>query len=93
MDDYKQKYTYWKQHAIDQEVVKSLAAINSDEQLQEAFGSDLSFGTAGLRGIMGAGTNRMNVYTVCRATQGVALYMRSLGKTSCAITYDSRNNS
>ena len=61
MDDYKQKYTYWKQHATDQEVVKSLAAINSDEQLQEAFGSDLSFGTAGLRGIMGAGTNRMNV--------------------------------
>lgn len=93
MDDYKQKYTYWKQHATDEEVVKSLAAINSDEQLQEAFGSDLSFGTAGLRGIMGAGTNRMNVYTVCRATQGVASYMRSLGKTSCAITYDSRNNS
>ena len=49
----------------------------NDEQIEEAFSSDLAFGTAGLRGIMQAGTNRMNIYTVARASQGLADYIIS----------------
>ena len=63
--------------------------------LVEAFYTDLEFGTGGLRGLMGAGTNRMNAYTVAQATQGLANYMLEAvpSGASIAIAYDSRNNS
>ena len=66
----------------------------SEPEINDAFYRDLEFGTGGLRGIMGAGTNRMNVYTVCRATQGLCNYLKSQSKlSSVAIAYDSRINS
>lgn len=70
--------------------------IDSDpKELEDAFYKDLSFGTGGLRGVMGAGTNRMNIYTVSMATQGLANYINSAvsGEKSVAIAHDSRNNS
>ncbi|MCM1289539.1 MAG: phospho-sugar mutase [Corallococcus sp.] len=94
MSDYKQTYKFWLEHASDAAVHSGLRAMARDEaKIEDAFYKDLEFGTAGLRGIMEAGTNRLNVYTLFRATMGVARYMQSHGMTSCAITYDSRNNS
>ncbi len=89
---YKQEYDKWCKYAADEQTQKELRAM-SEEQRKEAFGGELSFGTAGLRGIMSAGTARMNVYTVYRATEGLARYMDAHGYKSCAVTYDSRNNS
>ena len=66
----------------------------SEEEIASAFGSDLKFGTAGLRGVMGAGTDRMNEYVVRRATQGLADYLNeNYDAPTVAIAYDSRNNS
>ena len=94
MSDYKQVYNFWLEHATDAGVYADLRAMARDEDnVKDAFYKDLEFGTAGLRGIMEAGTNRLNVYTIFRATMGVARYMQSHQMTSCAITYDSRNNS
>lgn len=92
MNDYKQKYQLWQQKAVHPEVQQSLRNMGDDD-VKNAFSSDLSFGTAGLRGIMTAGTDRMNVYTVYRATEGVARYMQTHGLRACAVTYDSRINS
>ena len=84
-------------HSVD-EITKAQAILmmEDEEQLQACFGSSLSFGTAGLRGIMGPGTNRMNVNTVCRATKGIGDYIVSLGKEymdrGVVIAHDSRNN-
>ncbi len=94
MTNYKQKYEYWLQNAKDEEVRKSLAQMEgNDEEILNAFFKDIEFGTGGMRGIMAAGTNRLNVYTIFGATIGVAKYMQKHGMRSCAITYDSRNNS
>lgn len=94
MSDYKETYKFWLEHATDASVHSGLRAMARDEaNIQDAFYKDLEFGTAGLRGIMEAGTNRLNVYTIFRATMGVAHYMQSHEMSSCAITYDSRNNS
>lgn len=94
MKEYFARYEIWKNNAKDQDVLNSLAQMQNDEEkMQDAFYKDIEFGTAGLRGIMEAGPNRMNVYTVYRATIGVAQYMKKHGYSSCAITYDSRNNS
>lgn len=74
--------------------VSQLVSTHQTEELQDRFGSSLVFGTAGLRGIIGAGTNRMNVYTVRQATEGLARYIRrQLGNTPCnvVIGYDSRH--
>ncbi len=90
--DHKQKYLQWVTNAKDEQIARQLRTM-SENEIKEAFSGDLSFGTAGLRGIMSAGTARMNVYTVYRATEGLAMYMDAHGYTSCAITYDSRNNS
>ncbi len=73
------------------EEVRQIAG-NEREALSR-FGRELSFGTGGLRGVLGAGTNRMNRYTVARATQGLADYLKGLGAGSVAIAYDSRNGS
>ena len=90
--NFKEKYDLWLKSVKDPHVLAELKMMNA-AQIEEAFTSDLSFGTAGLRGVMGAGTNRMNVYTVYRATAGVAQYMIDNGMKKCAITYDSRINS
>lgn len=71
----------------------SLRDAADKDAITDAFFQDLSFGTAGLRGVIGAGTNRMNIYTVGRATQGLADYLNSISDApSCAIARDSRNN-
>lgn len=76
--------------------IKSLIDTNNFEELNDAFYKDLSFGTGGLRGVMGVGTNRMNIYTVGKATQGLANYLRKKYPSQpikVAISFDSRNSS
>ena len=92
MKDYLKKFEEWSTNTIHSDIHNELIAMTDDE-IKEAFSGELSFGTAGLRGIMSAGTARMNIYTVYRATEGLARYMDAHGMKSCAITYDSRNNS
>lgn len=76
---------------FDTETKKAVQRIANDEQeLLSCFGTELSFGTGGLRGILGVGTNRLNAYTVARATQGLADYLKSVGGWHVAIAYDSR---
>ncbi len=87
------EYERWLQYAIeDADVVKELKAIEQDESRKEdAFYRDLAFGTGGLRGVIGAGTNRMNVHTVAKASQGLADYLnKKVENPSVAIGYDSR---
>ncbi len=97
--DYKQKYEQWLQDdCFDAETKKELQAIaGDDKEIKERFYKDLEFGTGGLRGIIGAGTNRMNIYTVGKASQGLANYILAQGeeakKMGIAIAYDSRNMS
>jgi Phosphomannomutase len=97
--EYMQKYESWINNTyFDEETRAELKAIANDEkEIKERFYKDLEFGTGGLRGIIGAGTNRMNQYTVGKATQGLANYLMSKannGKAlSVAIAYDSRNMS
>ena len=95
--DYKESYELWLNNPyIDEETKEELRALAGDEQeIRERFYTDLEFGTAGLRGIIGAGTNRMNPYVVRRATQGLANYIISVGKKDqgVAIAYDSRRMS
>lgn len=88
----------WLNGAYDEETKKEIKALldsKNEKELTDAFYRDLEFGTGGLRGIMGVGTNRMNKYTVGRATQGLANYiLKQNGKDyKVAIGYDSRNNS
>ena len=88
----------WLNGAYDEETkkeIKNLLDSQNEKELTDAFYRDLEFGTGGLRGIMGVGTNRMNKYTVGRATQGLANYiLKQNGKDfKVAIGYDSRNNS
>ncbi len=85
-------YEYWLKHVKDPELLKDLQSISGNyEEIDDRFYRDLSFGTAGLRGVLGAGSNRMNIYTVGRATQGLADYLRMHYVTSSvAISYDSR---
>lgn len=95
--NYKQVYEQWVNNPLfDQETKDELAAIRDDEkEIEERFYCDLVFGTAGLRGIIGAGTNRMNRYVVRKATQGLANYIKKAGKQNqgVAIAYDSRKMS
>ena len=94
---YKESYEEWLNNPyFDEETRKELQAIAGNEkEIEERFYMDLEFGTAGLRGIIGAGTNRMNVYTVRKATQGLANYILNVGaeKKGVAIAYDSRRMS
>ncbi len=97
MKDYKKIYEEWLANPYFDEATKEeLRAIADDEnEIKERFYMDLEFGTAGLRGIIGAGINRMNIYVVRRATQGLANYIIKQGGTSkgVAIAYDSRRMS
>ncbi len=91
--DYREKYELWQKKAVlDSDLTAELNSVKgNDEEILDRFYCDLEFGTAGLRGVIGAGTNRMNVYTVGRATQGLADYLNSkYSKPSVAIAYDSR---
>ena len=95
--DYKEVYEQWLANPYFDEATKEeLKKIASDEnEIKERFYMDLEFGTAGLRGIIGAGTNRMNIYVVRRATQGLANYIDKVDKKAqgVAIAYDSRHMS
>ncbi|HIR92782.1 MAG TPA: phospho-sugar mutase [Candidatus Egerieimonas intestinavium] len=95
--DYKEIYESWLNNPyIDEATKEELRSISGDEQeIKERFYMDLEFGTAGLRGIIGAGTNRMNPYVVRKATQGLANYIKGVGKESqgVAIAFDSRRMS
>lgn len=97
MKDYKAIYEEWLSNPyFDEETKEELRAIRADEkEIKERFYMDLEFGTAGLRGVIGAGINRMNIYTVRRATQGLADYILEQGgaERGVAIAYDSRRMS
>ena len=88
-------YRTWLDKTDDKEFKKELSAISKDApEIKDRFYRDLEFGTGGLRGIIGIGTNRMNVYTVRRATQGLADYLLENGKAPrVCIAYDTRNKS
>ncbi len=93
--DYKQEYLRWCERAKgDSDVEKELAAMADDEnKIEDAFYRELSFGTGGLRGVIGAGTNRMNIHTVAKASQGLADYVVkhfSEKERKMAVSYDSR---
>lgn len=94
---YKDVYEQWLSNEVfDEKTKEELRAISGDEnEIQERFYKELEFGTAGLRGIIGAGTNRMNIYTVRKATQGLANYINSTDKKdkSVVIAFDSRRMS
>lgn len=95
--DAKKRYQEWLENPyFDQEAKEELKSIAKDEkEIQDRFYRDLEFGTGGLRGVIGAGTNRMNIYTVRKATQGLANYIRreNTQEKGVAIAYDSRNMS
>lgn len=96
---WKETYTQWKENeSLDEQMKEDLVQIGEDEKiLEEAFYKPLEFGTAGMRGVIGAGINRMNVYTVRQATQGLAEFVKAQGeeakKRGVAIAYDSRHYS
>ncbi len=93
--NYKERYEQWCNDSIfDKATKEELLAIAGDEkEIEDRFYKDLSFGTGGLRGVIGAGTNRMNAYTVTKATQGLANYIKKQGgeEKGVAIAFDSRN--
>ncbi len=95
--DYKEQYNFWLSDAYFDEATKQeLRDIADNEtEIEERFYKELEFGTGGLRGVIGAGTNRMNIYTVRKATQGLANYILKQGgqEKGVAIAYDSRNMS
>ena len=93
MNDIKKLYDLWLSSAVaDKDLIPELESVKDDEgAILDRFYKNLEFGTAGLRGVIGAGTNRMNVYTVNQATQGLADYLNeSFENPSVAIAYDSR---
>ena len=87
-----EKYKYWLARMQDEELLAELQRIVGDEAaLTDRFYRDLEFGTGGLRGVLGAGSNRMNICTVAKATQGYCNYLRKhFAAPSVAIAYDSR---
>lgn len=88
---FNQKYNEWLEKADDEGLLQELRDLEGDTaEIENRFYKDLEFGTAGLRGILGAGSNNMNIYTVGRATQGIANYMLKNGLKSAAVSYDSR---
>ncbi len=94
--NYREKYELWLNSAIiDDSTKKELSTINDEKEIEDRFYKELEFGTGGLRGVIGVGSNRMNVYTVGKATQGFAQYLNNSfhGEISVAIAYDSRNMS
>ena len=93
MNDINTLYSLWSEKAVaDADLIEELNGIRGNEdEILDRFYKNLEFGTGGLRGVIGAGTNRMNIYTVNQATQGLADYLNSAFQSpSVAIAYDSR---
>lgn len=96
---WKNTYKTWKNYeALEDKLKAELVELeNNDTVLEDAFYAPLEFGTAGMRGVLGVGINRMNIYTIRQATEGLASFMDSLGeetkKRGVAIAYDSRHQS
>src|SRR5665647_874211 len=95
---YKEKYENWINSAfIDLELKNELEHLVNEKEIEDRFYKDLEFGTGGLRGVIGAGSNRMNKYTVAKATQGLANYIIKTGPDAISqgvvIAYDSRRKS
>ncbi|MBQ9945435.1 MAG: phospho-sugar mutase [Clostridia bacterium] len=95
MNDINKLYKLWREKATEKEVLDELIAVeDNEEEILDRFWQNLTFGTGGLRGVLGAGTNRMNVYTVSQATQGLSNYLNEAFEApSVAVGYDSRINS
>lgn len=96
--NYIEKFNYWKAYKdLDKEILEELLKIENDEnEIKERFSNDLEFGTAGLRGMIAAGSDRMNIYTVRRTTQGLAMFInedKESNGNGVAIAYDSRHKS
>ena len=97
--DYKVNYENWlsSEYLCSEGLTELKSIANNDEAIKDAFGAELEFGTAGMRGVIGYGTNRMNIYTVRRATKGLADFIKANGKAAMqrgvAISYDTRNKS
>lgn len=93
--DFLTKYENWLSFADDETKAELVSIKNDEKEIEDRFYKDLAFGTGGLRGVMGAGSNRMNKYTVGKATFGLANYLKSKydGEIKIALAYDSRNNS
>ncbi|MBE7045699.1 MAG: phospho-sugar mutase, partial [Ruminococcaceae bacterium] len=94
--NYKEMYQLWLEKA-DEDTKKELLAISDEKEIEDRFYQTLEFGTGGLRGVMGAGTNRMNLYVIRWATQGIADYINTKGaeakQRGVVIAHDSRNHS
>ena len=96
---YREQYEAWlRDFADDTATVEELKALEGNEkEIEDRFYTELSFGTAGMRGVLGAGTNRMNIYTVGAATQGLSNYLKQefadLDQIKVVIGHDCRNNS
>ena len=90
--DIQSRFTLWKEKAVDDpDLTAELSTVTEEKEIFERFYRDLEFGTGGLRGVIGAGTNRMNIYVIRRATQGLCNYLKSTDlPQSIAIGYDSR---
>ncbi|GMA56868.1 hypothetical protein GCM10025858_13710 [Alicyclobacillus sacchari] len=96
--DAAKEYQHWlDQPHLPAEMREELKSLTNEAEIRDRFGADLDFGTGGLRGVMGAGLNRMNIYTVRRATAGLALHLQAQGedavKAGVAIGYDCRHHS
>ena len=93
--DYQREYTFWCESPVfDEQTRAELAALTDEQEIRDRFYRSLEFGTGGLRGVLGAGTNRMNIYTVGKATQGLADYINEQTRSgSVVIAYDSRRMS
>lgn len=97
--NYKEVYNYWLSNSsLDSEIRNELESIkNDDKEIKERFYNELAFGTGGLRGVIAAGSDRMNIYTVRKATQGICEEIKSIGedaiKKGVVISYDSRHKS
>ena len=97
--DYKVNYENWlsSEYLCSEGLTELKSIADNDEAIKDAFGAELEFGTAGMRGVIGYGTNRMNIYTVRRATKGLADFIKANGRAAMqrgvAISYDTRNKS
>ena len=95
--DYQEKYRQWVNEVEDPELKRELAELTDDREIEDRFYRSMEFGTGGMRGIIGAGTNRINIYTVRKATQGFAEYILQNGAEAAtrgvAIAYDNRRKS
>lgn len=91
---YNDKFAFWKANVYDEEIRNELNRLEGDEAAKEnCFFKDLSFGTAGIRGVLGAGPNCINIYTVARAVKAYAVFLKNKKAQTVAVSFDSRHNS